>query len=29
MTGKELFELNPIGALIKYSDGTPRPPERC
>lgn len=28
MTASELHALAPYGALVKFSDGTPRPPER-
>ena len=28
MNAKELFALAPYGALVSFSDGTPRPPER-
>jgi hypothetical protein len=28
ITGKQLFDSVPLGAIIRYFDGTPRPPER-
>lgn len=28
MNAKELFDLAPLGAFVKFSDGTPRPPDR-
>lgn len=28
MNGKELFALAPFGAIVAFSDGTPRPPDR-
>lgn len=28
MNGKELFALAPFGAVVAFSDGTPRPPDR-
>lgn len=28
ITGRALFDMNPIGATVEFSDGTPRPPER-
>lgn len=28
MTARALFDLEPLGALIEFSDGTTRPPER-
>lgn len=28
MSAQALYDLAPVGAVIRYSDGTPRPPER-
>jgi len=28
MNAKELYDLKPFGALVRYSDGTPKPPAR-
>lgn len=28
LTGRQLIDTAPLGALIRFSDGTPRPPER-
>lgn len=28
MSASLIFDLAPLGAIVKYSDGTPRPPER-
>lgn len=28
MSASLIFDLVPLGAIVKYSDGTPRPPER-
>lgn len=28
MTGAELLEANPLGSIVRYSDGTPQPPAR-
>ena len=28
MTAQAIFDLAPLGAVIRYSDGVPRPPER-
>ena len=28
MTAQPIFDLAPIGSIVAWSDGTPRPPER-
>jgi hypothetical protein len=28
MSAKDIYDLAPLGSIIRYSDGTPRPPER-
>lgn len=28
MSARAVYELAPLGAIVRYSDGTPRPPER-
>lgn len=28
MSAQRIYDLAPLGAVIRYSDGTPRPPER-
>ena len=28
MSAQQIYDHAPLGAIIRYSDGTPRPPER-
>ena len=28
-TARTIYDTAPLGAIIRFSDGTPRPPERC